>query len=168
MDSDGDVDLVSTSETHGTVAWFENTGGDGNEWEYHEIDTSLGGGRKRPMNAKWHAKFISSAQRFKPGATGHGTLSRKARKCDTSRCHHAILSQVRFRCMPVTLTAMAMSTSSLPATVTTLLSGMRTWTGAARAGASKLLLQMIWWVDRVGVSFHTRCGIDWIFPRLYL
>lgn len=41
LDGDGDLDLVSTSWNDDTLAWYENTNGDGSTWNAVDIDTSL-------------------------------------------------------------------------------------------------------------------------------
>jgi hypothetical protein len=39
VDGDGDVDILSASGEDDTIAWFENTAGDGSAWVEHEITT---------------------------------------------------------------------------------------------------------------------------------
>ena len=41
LDGDGDLDLVSTSWNDNTLAWYENTNGDGSAWTSVDIDMSL-------------------------------------------------------------------------------------------------------------------------------
>lgn len=43
MDGDGDVDVLSASYGDGTVAWYENTSGDGTTWVTHPLSTSSPG-----------------------------------------------------------------------------------------------------------------------------
>lgn len=43
LDGDGDLDLASASANDGTVAWYENTAGDGSAWTAREVATSADG-----------------------------------------------------------------------------------------------------------------------------
>jgi len=43
VDGDGDLDVLSASETDDTIAWYENTEGDGSEWTPHNITTAADG-----------------------------------------------------------------------------------------------------------------------------
>ncbi len=45
LDRDGDLDLISTAQSAGTVSWHENTAGDGSAWTIHSIDASATGAR---------------------------------------------------------------------------------------------------------------------------
>ena len=40
MDYDGDMDVMSASNVDDTVAWYENTAGDGSVWTEHVITTA--------------------------------------------------------------------------------------------------------------------------------
>ncbi len=40
VDGDGDIDALATSVTDGRVAWYDNTGGAGTDWEAHVISTA--------------------------------------------------------------------------------------------------------------------------------
>ncbi|MCA9149424.1 MAG: VCBS repeat-containing protein, partial [Planctomycetales bacterium] len=43
VDGDGDLDTLATSFDDDTVAWYENTAGDGSAWTKHEITTNADG-----------------------------------------------------------------------------------------------------------------------------
>ena len=40
VDGDGDIDVLSASQYDNTIAWYENLGGSGGSWSYHEIYTA--------------------------------------------------------------------------------------------------------------------------------
>jgi hypothetical protein len=44
LDGDGDLDLASASVTDDTIAWYENTAGDGSAWAATDIATTAAGG----------------------------------------------------------------------------------------------------------------------------
>ena len=43
LDADGDVDVLSSSYTDGTIAWHENLDGDGGSWTSHAISAAADG-----------------------------------------------------------------------------------------------------------------------------
>lgn len=43
MDGDGDIDVLGASMNDNTVAWWENTAGDGSAWTEHLVDGAFGG-----------------------------------------------------------------------------------------------------------------------------
>src|SRR4029450_5960850 len=45
VDGDGDMDALSASANDDTVAWFENTAGNGTAWATHLISTAADGAR---------------------------------------------------------------------------------------------------------------------------
>ena len=45
LDGDGDIDILSAAEIGNTIAWWENTAGDGSAWTAHAVDTTMTGTR---------------------------------------------------------------------------------------------------------------------------
>ena len=45
MDNDGDMDIVSASQSDNTIAWYENNNGDGSSWSAENIATNASGAK---------------------------------------------------------------------------------------------------------------------------
>ena len=83
VDGDGDLDVLGAAYGADTIAWWENTAGDGSAWTQHIVSSTLRRRRRRSMPPTWTATatWTCSARRMVPTPSPGGeneTIHRSA------------------------------------------------------------------------------------------